>query len=227
MKLHQLQNNDLIKIIPFVDKMGNIINSKTSWGIIIPDVKMGNHIYFDQTNLIKNILSNKDEMLSIKFEKIRKHMFKKIYFNVYVNNEFKYITTGKTLNNIISENPNLYDLKSNYLLHINKQEANGYVGLNYKTFDVYDKSKVILDQNFINPFINLDDPYQFIHQNSFDIDIWINWINHHNQTIHTLMNNNNYLNKLKFYDEYNSLIELFELIKKIKRETKLNHILNE
>lgn len=33
MKLYQLKHDDLIKIIPFVDKMGNISYSKTFWGI--------------------------------------------------------------------------------------------------------------------------------------------------------------------------------------------------
>lgn len=224
-KLHQLQDNDLIKIIPFVDKMGNLTNFETLYGIIIPGTTYGNFTFLDKSDgLIKKILSNKDEMLTFKFKKIKKYMFMKIVFNVYIDGEFKYIHTEKTLKEIINSNSNLYDLNSNYLLHIQKNQAeryeyNGYNGYAYnEVYDYYDESKVILDPNFNNPFKNLEDPYPIIYQNCFDIDNFVQY----NQII-----NHNNLNKLKHYDEYNSLIELFELIKKNKREDILKSILTE
>ena len=89
--------------------------------------------------------------------------------NILIENEIRLLHVGRTLFNLISNNPEVLDIKSDYQLNIVKEEKMGY--------PIYDKSTVIKSR-WTPP----------VHTNSERE--WLNWIKSNQPDLTNHVNNN-------------------------------------
>jgi hypothetical protein len=128
--------------------------------------------------------------------------------NIYIDGEIRILNVGKTLFQIIIDNPKLWDIRGNHLLFITKSEINDGGG---QVFPSYDKSYVS-EENWTPPVndINSQDEWvSYIKSNGPDFDSHIeksNIFNHKQLLIDYL--GKDMLSELISDDRQNKLKEL-------------------
>lgn len=144
MKMHKLEDGDIIKMIPMIGGNNEIIMFKQ-----LDAAHINNTIIFDEKSYLKRIsyLCNRGD--------VKLPISTRYYMNILVNNEIRLLHVGRTLFNIISNNPELLNIKSDYQLNIVKEEKMGY--------PIYDKSSVI--KIHWTPPVDINSEVE-----------WLNWI---------------------------------------------------
>lgn len=125
MKIHKLEDGDIIKILPMV---GN--NNEITMFKLLYAAHINNIIIFDDKSYLKRI-----SYLCNKYGDVKLPISTRYYMNILVDGEIRLLHVGRTLFNLISNNPEVLDIKSDYQLNIVKEEKMGY--------PIYDKSSVI------------------------------------------------------------------------------------
>lgn len=148
--VHRIEDGDVIKILPF------IVNGIKKWGIEIKALftKSGQVIYDDDTEYLKRLcdFNRTDYGKKFKFQK-KLNLHTRYYFNALINGEIKVILIGRTIMNIIKENPDLINLYNDKHLFISKEDvSNVHFGLyNYSNTYIIDRKwhpKFISDKNW-------------------------------------------------------------------------------
>jgi hypothetical protein len=191
-KIHKLEDGDIIKILPMID-----VNDKIVWFKQL-DAAHINTIIFDTKRYLKRISYELSRTGRVKLP-----ISTRYYMNIFVDGEIKLLHVGRTLFNLISNNPQLFDIKSDYHIQIVRQESMG--------FPIYDKSTVI--RKSWTPPVDIDSEEE-----------WLNWIKSNQPDLISYINNNSVFVHKQLLIEYLGKDMISELISD-DREKKLDMIL--
>lgn len=133
------EDGDVVKILPILKKDGTFCSFiKTGFVYLAPDGKL----IYDQANYLRRIRQNEYVKKSNKIPNIGE----RFWFFVLINEEFKFMQTGKKLTDIIKEG--LYQgqsmgslLTGNGHLKISKKHVQ--TGVNSAQFPCFDESKIV------------------------------------------------------------------------------------
>jgi hypothetical protein len=160
-KIHKLEDGDIIKILPFIDK-----DDKITW------CKSYSCAVIDKQSIYDN--SDKQYLRRISHTLYRNDGDKKLpvqvryAYNIYILGEIKVMNVSRTIQDIISNNPEVLDIRSNHQLFVVKDEvpAGGQFFPDWKKSYVSEKSWTppISDIN------SKEEWYSFIKTNQPDFD---------------------------------------------------------
>jgi hypothetical protein len=161
-KIHKLEDGDIIKILPFIDK-----DDKITW------CKSYSCAVIDKQSIYDNN-SDKQYLRRISHTLYRNDGDKKLpvqiryAYNIYVDGEIKVMNVGRTIQDIITTSPQVLDIRSNHQLFVVKDEvpAAGQFLPDWKKSYVSEKSWTppISDIN------SKEEWYSFIKTNQPDFD---------------------------------------------------------
>ena len=197
MRIHILEDGDIIKILPMVGTNNEIIMFKK-----LDAAHISNSIIFDTKGYLKRI-SYEISRVSGFAGKVKLPISTRYYMNILIDNEIRILHVGRTLFNLISNNPEVLDIKSDYQLNIVKEEVMG--------FPVYDKSRVIKRHWTSAVDINSEEE-------------WLNWIKFNQPDLTNHVNNNSIFVHKQLLIEYLGKDMLGELISD-DRQKKLNQLI--
>ena len=191
MIIHKLEHGDIIKILPMIGDNNEIIPFKLLYAAHI-----NNTIIFDEKSYLKRIsyLCNRGN--------VKLPISTRYYMNILVGNEIRLLHVGRTIFNLISSNPELLDIKSDYQLNIVKEEKMGY--------PIYDKSSVI--KSHWTPPVDINSESQ-----------WLNWIKSNQPDLTSYVNENSMFVHKQLLINHLGKDMLGELISE-DRQKKLNQL---
>jgi hypothetical protein len=171
-KIHKLEDGDIIKILPFIDK-----DNKITW------CKSYSCAVIDRQSIYDN--SDKQYLRRISHTLYRNDGDKKLpvqvryAYNIYIGGEIKVMNVSRTIQDIITTSPQVLDIRSNHQLFVVKDEvpAGGQFFPDWKKSYVSEKSWTppVSDIN------SKEEWYSFIKSNQPDFD---NHIESNNIFIH-------------------------------------------
>jgi len=171
-KIHKLEDGDIIKILPFVDKDNNIIWYKKYTCAFINNKTIYDNSEKEYLRRISHTLYRKDG--DVKLPTTIRYAY-----NIYINGEIQIINLGLTLYNIISttkkEALDLLQMDNNHL-YIVKEMISGFSSWGKSYFDEFE---------WIPPASSKEEWLEYIKSNQPDLDSFIesNNIFHHKQRI--------------------------------------------
>jgi hypothetical protein len=173
MKIHKLEDGDIIKILPMIDENNNI-----SWIKKYDCVGLNTKTFISDTKGYLRRISLMQSKLSINLPITTRYAM-----NIYIDGEIRILNVGKTLFQIITDNPKLCDIKGNHHIFVVKNDisaGNGHV------FPSYDKSYVLEKDWLPVSDINSEEEWlSYIKSNQPDFDTHIekNSIFNHKQLL--------------------------------------------
>ena len=163
-KIHKLEDGDVIKILPMIDK-----SDKISWikpyDCSFVDMK----IVYDDTD--KSYLRRISHKLRESNSSTKLPITKRYGMNIYVDGEIRILNVTKTLFEMIKNNKDLLDIRGNHQLFVVKDEvrASGQVFPDWKKSYVSEKS-------WTSPVVDINSKeewYSYIKSNQPDFDAHI------------------------------------------------------
>ena len=128
MKIHKLEDGDIIKILPTIDKDNNISWIKP-YDCAFVDMKV---IYDDgDKKYLKRISSKLREFYS----NTKLPITTRYSMNIYIDGEIRILNVTKTLFEMIMNNSKLLDIRGNHQLFVVKEEINVQLGQVFPSFD--------------------------------------------------------------------------------------------
>jgi len=115
-KIHKLEDGDIIKILPFIDK-----DDKITW------CKEHSCAVIDKQSIYDN--SDKQYLRRISHTLYRNDGDKKLpvqiryAYNIYIRGEIKIMNVSRTIQDIITTSPQVLDIRSNHQLFVVKDEV--------------------------------------------------------------------------------------------------------
>ena len=159
-KIHKLEDGDIIKILPMIDK-----NNKITWIKQYDCVGLNTKTFISDT---KGYLKRISHNLRKSNSSINLPISTKYAMNIYIDGEIRILNVGRTLFQIITDNPNLLDIRGNHQLFVVKDEvrASGQVFPDWKKSYVSEKSwkPPVVDIN------SKEEWYSYIKSNQPDFD---------------------------------------------------------
>lgn len=136
MRIHKLEDGDIIKILPMIDK-----NNKISWIKQYDCVGLNTKTFISDTKgYLKRISLNLRKSNS----SINLPITIRYAMNIYIDGEIRILNVGRKLFQIITDNPKLWDIKGNHHIFVVKKDISaGGGGQFFPSFDgsyVYEKS---------------------------------------------------------------------------------------
>jgi len=165
MKIHKLEDGDIIKILPMIDK-----NDKISW-IKQYDCVGINTKSFITDNSDKGYL--KRISYKLKSSGVNKLPITTKYgMNIYIDGEIRILNVSKTLFELITNNPKLWDIRGNHQLFVVKKDVNAGGGHVFPTFD----KSYVSEKSWIPPVSDINSQIEwlsYIKSNQPDFDSYI------------------------------------------------------
>lgn len=158
-KIHKLEDGDIIKILPMIDKNDNI-----SW------IKK-----YDCVGLnTKTFISDTKGYLRRISQKLRKSnsslpISTRYAMNIYIDSEIRILNVGKKLFEMIIDNPKLWDIRGNHQIFVSIDEVSVGGG---QLFPSFDKSYVS-EKSWtppVNDINSQDEWFSYIKSNQPDFD---------------------------------------------------------
>ena len=175
-KIHKLEDGDIIKILPMIDK-----NNKISWikpyDATFVDMKT---IYDDSDkSYLKRISHKLRESKLIHHSSTKLQVTTRYGMNIYIDGEIRFLNVTKTLFEMITNNPKLLDIRGNHQLFVVKDEvhAGGQVFPDWK-------KSYVSEKNWTSPVSDInskDEWYSYIKSNQPDFDNYLEKSNIFNQ----------------------------------------------
>lgn len=135
MRIHKLEDGDIIKILPMIDK-----NNKISWIKQYDCVGLNTKTFISDTKgYLKRISLNLRKSNS----SINLPITIRYAMNIYIDGEIRILNVGRKLFQIITDNPKLWDIKGNHHIFVVKKDISAGGGQFFPSFDgsyVYEKS---------------------------------------------------------------------------------------
>jgi hypothetical protein len=136
-KIHKLEDGDIIKILPMIDK-----NDKISWIKQYECIGLNSKTFIcdDSNNGYLKRISHK---LRQSNSSINLPVSTKYAMNIYIDGDIRILNVGKTLFQIIIDNPKLWDIRGNHQIFVVKKEVSaggGQVFPDWKKSYVSEKS---------------------------------------------------------------------------------------
>jgi hypothetical protein len=156
-KIHKLEDGDIIKILPFIDK-----DDKITW------CKQYTCAVINKQSIYDN--SDKQYLRRISHTLYRNDGDKKLpvqiryAYNIYIGGEIKIMNVSRTIQDIITNNPEVLDIRSNKHMNIVGEMKSG--------FPSWEKS-YIKDHNWTPPVNDMDSKdewHSYIKTNQPDFD---------------------------------------------------------
>jgi hypothetical protein len=171
-KIHKLEDGDVIKILPMIDK-----NDKISWIKPYDAALVDMKFVYDDTD--KSYLRRISHKLRESNSSTKLPITKRYGMNIYIDGEIRILNVTKTLFEMITNNKNLLDIRGNHQLFVVKDEvrASGQVFPDWKKSYVSEKSWTppVADIN------SKEEWYSYIKSNQPDFDTHIEKNNIFNQ----------------------------------------------
>ena len=205
-KIHKLEDGDIIKILPMIDK-----NNKISWvkpyDATFVDMKT---IYDDSDKSYLKRISHKQMIRLLESNSNNKLQVATRYgMNIYIDGEIRFLNVTRTLFEIITNNPKLWDIKGNHQIFVVKDEvrASGQVFPDWKKSYVSEKSWTppVDDMNSQDEWLS----YIKSNQPDFDTHIEKNSIFNHKQLLIEYLGKD-MLGELISDDRQKKLVDLLE-----------------
>jgi hypothetical protein len=199
-KIHKLEDGDIIKILPMIDKNDNI-----SW------IKK-----YDCVGLnTKTFISDTKGYLRRISQKLRKSnsslpISTRYAMNIYIDSEIRILNVGKKLFEMIIDNPKLWDIRGNHQIFVSIDEVSVGGG---QLFPSFDKSYVS-EKSWtppVNDINSQDEWFSYIKSNQPDFDNHLeksNIFNHKQLLINHL--GKDMLGELIADDRQKKLVDLLE-----------------
>ncbi len=178
MKIHKLEDGDIIKILPMIDK-----NDKISWIKKYDCAFVGHFLTFRKSTIYddsdKSYLKRISHKLRESNSSIKLPISTRYSMNIYIDGEIRILNVTKTLFEMIANNRNLLDIRGNHQLFVVKDEvrASGQVFPDWKKSYVSEKS-------WTSPVVDINSKeewYSYIKSNQPDFDNHIEKNNIFNQ----------------------------------------------
>jgi hypothetical protein len=158
-KIHKLEDGDIIKILPMIDK-----NNKISWIKQYDCVGLNTKTFISDTKRylrrISQKLSESNSSLPITT---------RYAMNIYIDSEIRILNVSKKLFEMIIDNPKLWDIKGNHQIFVIKKEVSVGGG---QVFPSFDKSYVS-EKSWtppVNDINSQDEWFSYIKSNQPDFD---------------------------------------------------------
>jgi hypothetical protein len=163
-KIHKLEDGDIIKILPMIDKNDNI-----SWIKKYDCVGLNTKTFISDTKgYLKRISHKLRESHIGGLNRINLPITTKYAMNIYINGEIRILNVSKTLFEMIMDNPKLWDIKGNHQIFVVKKEvsAGGQVFPDWKSSYVSEKSWIPP----VNDMDSKEEWFSYIKSNQPDFD---------------------------------------------------------
>ena len=207
MKIHKLEDGDIIKILPMIDK-----NNKITWIKIYDCAFVGTSTIYDNSgkSYLKRISHKLRESKLIHHSSTKLQIATRHGMNIYIDGEIRILNVSKTLFEMITNNPNLLDIRGNHQLFVVKKEVSVGGG---QVFPSFDKSYVS-EKNWtppVNDMNSQDEWLSYIKSNQPDFDTHIekNSIFNHKQLLIDYLGKD-ILGELIADDRQKKLVDLLE-----------------
>lgn len=177
-KIHKLEDGDVIKILPMIDK-----NDKISWIKKYDCIGLSTKTFITD-NSDKSYLRRISHKLRESNSSIKLPITTRYGMNIYIDGEIRILNVGKTLFEMITNNQNLWDIRGNHQLFVVKKDISVGGG---QVFPDWKKSYVS-EKSWTPPvaYINSKEEwYSYIKSNQPDFDTHIekNSIFNHKQLL--------------------------------------------
>lgn len=191
MKIHKLKDGDIIKILPTIED-----NNGITWIKKLDIAYVNNYIIYDCKGYLRRIsrmlLPSSILPISTRY-----------YMNILIDGEIRLLSLGRTLFDIISNNPEILQLKSDYQLNIVREQKMG--------FSSFDKS-IVVKSNWISPVSDINSGEE-----------WLNWIKDNQPDFDSHIEKNSILNHKQLLTDYLGKDMLSDLISE-DRQKKLERL---
>ena len=160
--IHKLEDGDIIKILPMIDKNNNI-----SWIKMYDCVGLNTKTFISDKS-DKSYLKRISHKLRESKSSVKLPISTRYAMNIYINGEIRILNVGKTLFEMITNNPKLWDIKGNHQIFVVKKEISAGGG---QVFPSFNKSYVS-EKSWIPPVndINSQEWFSYIKSNQPDFD---------------------------------------------------------
>ena len=125
MKIHKLEDGDIIKILPMIDK-----NNKISWIKQYDCVGLNTKTFISDTKGYLRRISLMQSKSSINLPITTRYAM-----NIYIDGEIRVLNVGRKLFQIITDNPKIWDIKGNHQIFISMKEVSAGGGQVFPSFD--------------------------------------------------------------------------------------------
>ena len=125
MKIHKLEDGDIIKILPMIDK-----NNKISWIKQYDCVGLNTKTFISDTKGYLRRISLMQSKSSINLPITTRYAM-----NIYIDDEIRILNVGRKLFQIITDNPKLWDIKGNHHIFVVKKDISAGNGHVFPSFD--------------------------------------------------------------------------------------------
>jgi hypothetical protein len=159
-KIHKLEDGDIIKILPMIDKNDNI-----SWIKKYDCVGLNTKTFISDTKGYLKRISHK-----IRESHINLPVTTKYAMNIYIDGEIRILNVGKKLFQMIIDNPKLWDIRGNHQIFVSIDEVSVGGG---QVFPSFDKSYVSEKKSWtppVNDINSQDEWFSYIKSNQPDFD---------------------------------------------------------
>jgi len=163
-KIHKLEDGDIIKILPMIDK-----NDKITWIKQYDCVGLNTKTFISDT---KGYLKRISHNLRKSNSSINLPISTKYAMNIYIDGEIRILNVGRTLFQIITDNPNLLDIRGNHQLFVVKKEVSAGGGQVFPSFD----DSYVSEKSWTPPVVDINSKeewYSYIKSNQPDFDTHI------------------------------------------------------
>ena len=163
-KIHKLEDGDVIKILPMIDK-----SDKISWIKPYDCAFVDMKIVYDDTD--KSYLRRISHKLRESNSSTKLPITKRYGMNIYVDGEIRILNVTKTLFEMIKNNKDLLDIRGNHQLFVVKEEVNA----GGQFFPDWKKSYVS-EKSWTPPVVDINSKeewYSYIKSNQPDFDAHI------------------------------------------------------
>ena len=191
MKIYKLKDGDIIKILPTIED-----NNGITWIKKLDIAYVNNYIIYDCKGYLRRIsrmlLPSSILPISTRY-----------YMNILIDGEIRLLSLGRALFDIISNNPEILQLKSDYQLNIVREQK--------MEFSSFDKS-IVVKSNWISPVSDIDSAEE-----------WSNWIKDNQPDFDSHIEKNSILNHKQLLTDYLGKDMLSDLISE-DRQKKLEKL---
>jgi hypothetical protein len=168
-KIHKLEDGDVIKILPMIDK-----NDKITWIKQYDCTFVGTSTIYDNSgkSYLKRISHKLRESKLIHHSSTKLQIATRHGMNIYIDGEIRILNVSKTLFEMITNNPNLLDIRGNHQLFVVKKEVSAGGGQVFPSFD----HSYVSENSWTPPVVDINSKeewYSYIKSNQPDFDTHI------------------------------------------------------
>ena len=159
--IHKLEDGDIIKILPMIDKNNNI-----SWIKMYDCVGLNTKTFISDKS-DKSYLRRISHKLRESNSSVKLPISTRYAMNIYINGEIRILNVGKTLFEMITNNPKLWDIRGNHQIIVVKKEISAGGGQFFPSFN----KSYVSEKSWIPPVNDInsqDECFSYIKSNHLE-----------------------------------------------------------